>query len=151
MTKNIYELMDICRELTKSIRHSEGSLFDHLFGCWKLAMRKGYSDDICVALLLHSIYGTASFKIDSLESRETIKQYVGEHIENLIFQFCNLPNRAEMLLEYSWPDEELRYKLAQMDYINILEQKNRFPVEMQDEIKNVIELYERFLNERKVN
>lgn len=149
--KNIYELVTICRNLTRNIPHSEGSLFDHLFGCWRLAMQKGFPDEICVALLFHSVYGTASFKIDSLESRETIREYVGVNEENLIFQFCNLPNRAEMLLEYSWPDEELRYKLAQMDYINILEQKNRFPVEMQDEIKNVIELYERFLNERKVN
>jgi hypothetical protein len=144
MTSEI-DLIKICKELASSIEHSGATLFDHLYGCWNLAKENKYDDIICNALLFHSVYGTTSFDVDALATRNEVQYWIGKEAENLVYEFSTLPHRTDMILNVTWNDEETRYKLAQMDYINILEQKSRFPSEMQFKISETLFLYEKLL------
>ncbi|MDJ0838406.1 MAG: hypothetical protein QNK37_17950 [Acidobacteriota bacterium] len=70
--------------------HSERSLTEHLIGCYNLLKEWGNTEDICLAGLFHSIYGTESYPLTTIsaERRLEVKQVIGEKAENLVNLFC---------------------------------------------------------------
>ena len=50
----------------------------------------GAGDDVCVAALLHSAYGTDGFQDWSLawDRREQVRAGIGERAERLVYQYC---------------------------------------------------------------
>jgi hypothetical protein len=71
-------------------RHSNRTLLDHLLGVFQILHAWGNSKDLCFAGLFHSIYGTSSYKTQtvSIENRQHIKNLIGDEAEELAFLFC---------------------------------------------------------------
>jgi SM-20-related protein len=71
--------------------HSGRTLFVHLLGTCALLRRWGCDDDVCRAGLYHSIYGTRSFKHESVkpdeDGRGRIREMIGREAEELVFKF----------------------------------------------------------------
>jgi hypothetical protein len=104
------EKVDYLLTLTKGIPHSNRTFFEHLFNTSMILENLEVSDDVRSAGLFHSIYSTEYFKHDLHVSRERIKELIGEYAENLVYEFCTLPNRFEALVSNSkgYSDEMVR-------------------------------------------
>jgi hypothetical protein len=60
------------------------------------------SDDILLAGLYHSIYGTEFFDYKNTDiNRDVIKGLIGEYAESLAYEFCNMKNRMNTLMTNS--------------------------------------------------
>jgi hypothetical protein len=96
--------MKFITEVTPNIKHSGRTFFGHLFGTMlKLENRnKKVSDDVLLAGLYHSIYGTEYFEYKNSEiNRDVIKELIGEYAEQLVYEFCNMKDRVNTLLTNS--------------------------------------------------
>ena len=74
---------------TGEIEHYGRSLFQHLKGTYELLHQSGNSDEICVAGLFHSVYGTEplnSSKFIPL-NRSELEKVIGKYSENWCFYF----------------------------------------------------------------
>lgn len=69
--------------------HSNSSLVDHLIGTYEILKRWNCSNDLCLAGLCHSVYGTESYKKQTvpLEYRNFVKELIGEYAEELAYFF----------------------------------------------------------------
>lgn len=80
-----------------SISHiADRSLGSHLIGTYDLLTKYDFSEEICVAGALHSVYGTSIFKMNILEPsfayREKIRKNFGARAEYLAYLF-HISNR----------------------------------------------------------
>jgi SM-20-related protein len=77
---------------TLNFKHSVGSLHDHLCRAYELLNLKGYDQYVCYGGGLHSIYGTNSFKNQTLSysSRDIVKEIFGDKAENLAYIFSQI-------------------------------------------------------------
>jgi hypothetical protein len=75
---------------TATIRHSGRTLFAHLHGTHSLLWSWGAREDVCLAGLFHSIYGTRSFKHKSwpLTERHVVRDLIGREAEWRAYLFC---------------------------------------------------------------
>ena len=75
-----------------AIMHSGRRLADHLIGTRDLLEQHGFSEDVCLAGLLHSIYGTNAFGLACVEAAERleVRRVVGERAEHLAWLFGTL-------------------------------------------------------------
>ena len=75
--------------------HSGRSLRDHLIGTFNLLKAWGNDQDVCLAGLFHSIYGTEVFTRVSavLAERGTIRRAIGSRAEDLAYMFCACDRR----------------------------------------------------------
>jgi len=81
------------------MRHnSGGALLSHTVGVFNILYNQDESDDICLAGLCHSVYGTQYYKRKATDDRELVKSVIGEKAERLAWLFCYL-NR-EKFWEY---------------------------------------------------
>ncbi len=73
-----------------SIAHLSQSFDQHLLGVYQVLKSWEEEEAVCVAGLLHSIYGTVAFRheIVSLQERDWVRSVVGERAEALVFLFC---------------------------------------------------------------
>ena len=80
-----------------------GSFFDHLTGnedCLRAWQRKDgqdvYADEVCLAGLCHSLYGTQGFQAFQfpIERRHEIKQMIGERGELLVYYTCAMERKT---------------------------------------------------------
>ena len=73
-------------------QHSGRKLLDHLVGTYKLLMTWGASEDVCIAGLFHSIYGTSLYNHQSIafSERATVQAVIGTQAENLAWLFCSI-------------------------------------------------------------
>jgi hypothetical protein len=71
------------------VRHSGGTLLTHLVATYRLLESWAGSPTVCIAGLLHSIYGTDAFRVDvvSHQRRDTVQRAVGEEAERLAYLF----------------------------------------------------------------
>ena len=74
------------------VPHTEGTLIDHLLGTAAVLKRWGYPEDICLAGLFHSVYGTSTFETSllSLNERDRVTQIIGESAERTAFFFSQM-------------------------------------------------------------
>ncbi len=85
------EHLDLLADLyTDTNPHSGAALLDHLRGTHDLLESWGNVSHVCLAGLFHSIYGTESYRTESVsfEDREKIRHVIGEEAEQLAFLFC---------------------------------------------------------------
>ena len=75
---------------TEDIPNKNQSLFDHLGGTRDKLKDMGAEEYIQDAGLFHSIYGTASFKHQTVSDRSVITSLIGEEAEHLVYLFCTL-------------------------------------------------------------
>jgi len=122
----------------ESIEHFGRPLKEHLSGTYDLLLEWCSPVPVCLAGLLHSIYGTRTFTHATLEisARSQVKEKIGSEAEQLVYLFC-VSDRKRLLLEnprtpFSWVDhrtgerhslslETLR-ALVEIEAANFLEQ-----------------------------
>jgi hypothetical protein len=84
------------------------------------------TDDVLLAGLYHSIYGTKYFKHDLNISRETVKGLIGQYSEHLVYEFCNMENRTQTLIDNSNNyDPRILNDLIGIEIANLKEQNQR--------------------------
>lgn len=76
--------------------HSRGTLLRHLRGTHDLLEEWGNHEDVCLAGLFHSIYGTYTFESQSadLTMRDRVRDTIGERAEWLVYLFCVTDRRC---------------------------------------------------------
>ena len=89
------------------IAHGSRTLLAHLIGTQELLQQAGYSSEICTAGLLHSVYGTNSFKISAISPahRDHVRVAAGEEAERLawLFHIINRPHALHDAVRFeSW-------------------------------------------------
>ena len=74
--------------------HSQRSLLEHLTGTASLLMDWGCSNDVVLAGLCHSIYGTDSYHTVTVDhsKRNDVRNLIGERAETLAWEFGNRKN-----------------------------------------------------------
>ncbi len=99
MVARIYEDY-LTKHGAKETKHSGRSLFDHLKGTHDLLRDWGNPEHVCLAGLFHSIYGTVSFKHQSvdLKERPTVRALIGPEAEYLAYLFC-VTDRPKIFLD----------------------------------------------------
>lgn len=125
---------------THLIPHSEDySLLDHLVGTYKLLKEFNAIEEVCLAALFHSVYGTHCFTDINInqDRRSEIRSLIGERAEALVWMFCNLkrPSLFEAILggkttlNQAGILENDFNDLLLLESANILDQKalDRFP------------------------
>lgn len=122
----------------KDIQHFGRSLEEHLIGTHDLLDQWQNSENVCLAGLFHSIYGTKTFSPAALttESRDDVRLLIGEQAEALVFVF-GMSDRKRLLLEnqsppYRWIDhrtgeqteicDDLLNNLVEIEIANFIEQ-----------------------------
>ena len=77
------------------VLHKNGSLLQHLQGTWSLLQDWGNPEDVCLAGLYHSVYGTGGFEgqLLPLSQRPALRESIGQEAEELVYLFaaCDRP------------------------------------------------------------
>lgn len=112
--------VNVLKKITVNIPHSNTTLFDHLYKTYKILKSHGCTEDVCLAGLYHSVYGTEFYSRLQLE-RDEVKSIIGEKAEQLVYEFSLLNNRDIQLLESTNVNSEL----VHIAYANLIEEKFR--------------------------
>lgn len=72
--------------------HSGATLFHHLLGTYRLLKSWGCDEDLCVAGLYHSIYGTPAYPDGPLPKsrRGELSNVIGVRAEEIVYQFSDM-------------------------------------------------------------
>ena len=103
--------------------NSGRTFFEHLFNTMLKLEAVKAGEDVCLAGLFHSIYDTEFFSANLNISRNTVRDLIGEYSEKLVFEFCNLKNRLQVLLnnENLYQDKFLK-DLLLIERANLMDQ-----------------------------
>ena len=88
------ELDDYCKFLLAmgagEIDHYGRPLLAHLKGTFELLLQWSNSDEVCIAGLFHSVYGTENLTTSALDSsyRIQVQGVIGQRSEELALLFC---------------------------------------------------------------
>ncbi len=100
---------------TKKIRHSNRTLFEHLYGTYVFLKQWGCDEDVCRAGFFHSIYGTKIFKKNALpySKRNLVRLLIGNRSEQLVYYFSLADDLYRMAHSQSpcLTDDEYRLKI----------------------------------------
>jgi hypothetical protein len=128
------------------LHHSHADLLAHLIGTHGQLQRWGCTDELCIAGLFHSVYGTQHFAgaRGRAPDRDRLKQLIGERTERLVWLYCRADRRslyANLSADapYAITDFETGERhalttaelsdLMTLDLANSLEQLPRIPIE----------------------
>jgi len=96
---------------TDKVKHSGRTLWTHLLNVYDILKEHGYSQDICSAGGLHSIYGTNVFKHQTLglEHSDIVAKLIGQEAEALVRLFHSIkrPSTIESALKNNNTEVEL--------------------------------------------
>jgi len=85
------DLVDFFRALdTSGVSHTGGTYMGHCFAVYRDMQAWGYEEELALAGLFHSIYGTElfqRFKLD-LDRRDEVRALIGERAERLAYLNC---------------------------------------------------------------
>jgi hypothetical protein len=115
------EAIDFLKSTTIGIRHSGTDFFDHCFNVYKILKLQKQPLHICLAGLFHSAYGTEFYGKFQIDDRDFLKSLIGDRAEELVFNFCSLPDRDKQLLDPTWSDPEPLV----LAYANLLDEITR--------------------------
>ena len=89
--------------------HSTRHLSDHLIGTYRLLQAWETPEDVCLAGLFHSIYGTKYYQNQELHigNREKVRQLIGVEAEFLVYLFC-VTDRREFFVNLGCDSPILR-------------------------------------------
>ena len=99
-------------------RHSGRTLLEHLRGVHDLLRDWGNDEEVCNAGLFHSIYGTKTFRHQSMTDRAQLVAMIGHHAEFLVHCFST---RDRPMFE-SIDDPVIRGQLMEIEAANLMEQ-----------------------------
>lgn len=93
-----------------NVGHSGATLLDHLKGVYDKLNAWGCDRTTALAGMFHSIYGTTSFRRQTLplSARPRVAEIIGGEAEALAFAFCSLDTRqftADILAKCASPDQ----------------------------------------------
>ena len=131
--KSTNECIDYIYSMSSNIPHSNITSASHLFGTYSILKRMDAPEHVCLAGLFHSIYSTEIFKCELAIERETVKYYIGEMAEELVFLFCHFRNRDYTILKSENRD------LMFVNLANMIEHYSEFK---SDDLKELIDLYQ---------
>lgn len=113
-------------EISQDILHSDSTYIDHCVGIYNILKKLNCSEEICLAGLYHSIYGTEYFKLGQTQSRETIQNLIGINAERLVHIFCELRDRHTVIETNRFGfDKQTHRALVLIEYANLKEQASR--------------------------
>lgn len=107
----------------KNLNHSGKSYIDHATGVFNLLKEMDADQNVCLAGLYHSIYGTDEFDQSVRVLRERVKELIGEYSENLVFIFSTTKNKDSEFLKA--PSNQTEEDLLVISYANLKEQQYR--------------------------
>jgi len=110
-----------------NVKHSGKSFFEHLYRVSLLLEQFDQTKDVCAAGLYHSVYGTEHYQYDGSKNikREEIKKLIGDYAESLVYEFCKLEDRMNILLQNKNNYESsFRKDLLFIEYANLIEQNS---------------------------
>ena len=83
----------------QGIEHFGRPLKDHLVGTHDLLERWGCTEDVCLAGLFHSVYGTRTFRLVTMATlhRQHLRTLIGGYAESLVYIFC-MSDRKKLLM-----------------------------------------------------
>lgn len=90
--------VDFLLQKTQNINHLNKTFFEHLYNTSLILEDLKTSPQVVSAGLFHSIYSTEYFKHELIIPRERVRDLIGEYAESLVFEFCNLKNRFDALI-----------------------------------------------------
>ena len=74
---------------TEDKSHSGRTLLEHLLGTYNKLKEWNAPEYLQDAGLFHSVYGTSSFKHQSTNNRDAVRDLIGEQAEEIVFMFCS--------------------------------------------------------------
>ncbi len=98
--------------------HSGRTLYEHLKGVHDLLRDWDNEDHVCLAGLFHSIYGTNTFKHQSMSDRGALIRMIGVRAELLVHYFATKDRPFFNSIE----DKDVRRNLLEIEAANLLEQ-----------------------------
>jgi Rps23 Pro-64 3,4-dihydroxylase Tpa1-like proline 4-hydroxylase len=134
--------------ISEHIPHGHRNYVDHCFSVFTILKDQRESEDLCLAGLLHSVYGTEFFNADLNTSRETVKNIIGDYAENVIYNFCNLKNRDYDILETLDLKDQLSQDLFKLARANLLSQTEN---NSDKELLNLLNLFKQQENTVKIS
>ena len=117
---------------TDKIEHSGRSFYEHLCNTEDILRIARLPQEVQLAGLFHSIYGTSYFKSNINIDRDTVRNIIGNYAEHLAWVFCNanrpfcwfcnntIPFTDGNSIEVS--DEEL-FHLRMIESANLIDQQ----------------------------
>jgi hypothetical protein len=145
--------------------HSSSSLLRHLLGTYEILHGWGMRPALCNAGLFHSIYGTETYRHTSIPPslRARLRDLIGDEAEALVHIFCrmmrgslfeNLARPSGFSIRCRLSGEAVPLDVPQLvdlyhlSAANWLEQRPRFPPELQAERCAEYRALRRFVCER---
>lgn len=119
------EETDYIFKKTSNLNHTGRKFFEHLYKVGIILEKYGQSKDVCAAGMFHSIYGTEFYSYEGCDrvDRQEIRGVIGEYAESLVYEFCNLKNRFEVLVNNKEKYEpSFRKDLLFIEFANLIEQ-----------------------------
>ncbi|MBI4853109.1 MAG: hypothetical protein HY819_15060 [Acidobacteria bacterium] len=137
--------IEFFRNITENVAHSKSTFFSHCFNIYNMLKNKGLEENVCLAGLFHSIYGTESFKSPIGIDRQTVKSYIGAYAESLVYNFCNLRPRFKSIVSNTNSLDFIeQYHLACIEEANLIEQAPRITISSGkiDALKELVTSYQ---------
>lgn len=131
------------------VHHSNESLLSHLVSTFRILHKWGLPENVCLAGLFHSVYGTAAFRSATVSatSRKAIAGMIGAEAEELAYLYCRVERSSlyaaldcqppYLLQDYKTQhavsiDDTMLSKLMVLDLANSIEQLPR--IKMSDDM-----------------
>lgn len=108
------------------ISHGNSTYVEHANRIYQILKDMNCSEEVCLAGLYHSVYGTENYQLPISSSRPKIKELIGEYAERLVTIFCGLTNRTNAILNNTIGfDNTIKLDLLYIEYANLKEQLER--------------------------
>jgi hypothetical protein len=122
-TQEEHRAIKFVKSLTEHIPHSQSNFFIHSLNTFQILKSQNRPQEVCLAGLFHSIYGTEFVNPNVELTRETVQGYIGSEAEHLVKLFCDSQPRQQILIENVLNyQKELHQKLLFLEYANLIDQ-----------------------------
>lgn len=107
----------------KDLQHGDSSYIEHCNKVYSILKEMNCCEEVCLAGLYHSVYGTENYQVPISSSRNKIKNLIGNYAERLVSIFCNLSNRTNSILNNTFGfEKDVHLDLLHIEYANLKEQ-----------------------------
>lgn len=144
------------KNISKNLPHGDSDYYTHCFGVYDILKSINADTNVCKAGLYHSIYDSEYFSAENNVTREEIIKLIGSEAEDLVYRFCNIKNRFNVILTNSFKfPPEIDKSLTQIEYANLKEQylrsKNNQLIDMCDALLNKLSFYNNTFEQHKID
>jgi len=132
-----YIISNFITNYAKDMKHCDRSFLDHLINTYNILKKLNQKEDVCLAGLFHSVYGTEEFKIKNmlLPTRAEIQNIIGIYSESLVYSFSIQKNKDEEFLKnFNENCLQKDIDLFFISYANLKEMKNTIDKKLLNEV-----------------